>query len=250
MEASNYAVQPIVPYLLEIALDDTVQLNNKVYYEFEFIGTTNILVREDTALRQVYAYNPAGGIEYVIFDFSLSIGDTLPSNFSEVNDLDNVFPLNTAIIFSIDSVYMADGTPRKRYKANSSTQGLVIMIEGLGGPKGFISPNDAFGETHYSLYYVKENNAIIYGEEYNYSIPEEENGLEIYPNPISNQCMVASEQPIQIYINNNLGEIVYQSVGVNMQHQIDFSAYDSGIYFVKGFNVNNVQVFVNKVVKE
>lgn len=49
-----------------------------------------------------------------------------------------------------------------------------------------------------------------------------EEGLEIYPNLVNKHCTTTSEQSNQIYIYNNLREIVSPSEGCSLQHQINF----------------------------
>ncbi len=71
-------------------------------------------------------FNP---VEYVAYDFNLSVGDTLPSPASLPSDPSG------RIISSIDSVQVF-GAYRKRYLINSSK----YVIEGIGASTGLFNP--------------------------------------------------------------------------------------------------------------
>lgn len=83
-----------------------------------------------------------------------------------------------------------------------------------------------------------------------------ENNLKIYPNPVTDQLSLEFSglkgQKLEIYIYNNISELVYtQSIVAgdnNTVSNIDLSANPDGIYFVKmvGKNETIVQKFIKK----
>lgn len=94
-------------------------------------GTTNTVafLREDTALRKVYILNPgANQIEYLLYDFSLNVGDTIyfvpPSTLYDV-------------ISNIVHDTLMDGSISRKYYF---WQGQYIM-EGIGGSQTFTGPH-------------------------------------------------------------------------------------------------------------
>jgi hypothetical protein len=104
-------------------------------------GSSYVWFREDVAARKVYAMWPSssaqsfdGAVEYVAYDFSLSVGDTfmvpLPLNMTGLPGTHHY------VITSIDTI-LVEGVLRKRFWFNPSF--LVssnYWIEGIGGEPG------------------------------------------------------------------------------------------------------------------
>ncbi len=237
----------------EYTLGDTISVNNHIYYHFDF-ASENKVVREDTTLKQLYIYDISTEEEYVSFDFSLSIGDTLPSNFAVLIYSDELYKDSLATITNIDTVFMVDGSPRKRFHITLSSSGVfdgMYMIEGLGGPLGFIAPNPLEFETTYILKAVKENEDVIYGAWYYISVQEQsENQIEIYPNPVVDVLAIKFEPLKTVYVYNIFGEQVYESSESVTEQTIDFTSFKSGIYVIKGQNKFDETLFVKKIVKQ
>lgn len=236
------------------SLEDTISYNGNVYYTYSpLFESSNVVVREDTTSKQVFLYDIVNNKEYVMFDYSLNLGDTLPNNFAALT-WDGFYADSVAIITEIDSVYMLDGTPRKRFYVDPTTNGISghhIMIEGLGGPIGFLSSLKLNFETSYTLQCVSDNGSPIYGQCVPMSVVKEEQiSTEAYPNPFNNQLNISSSLPTFMYVYNALGKEIYYSSALALTHSLNTENYPQGIYLIKGVNENGVEVFSEKIVKE
>lgn len=237
-------------------LVDTVSYNSIQYLTF----TPNtflydVVVREDTILKRLYAYDVVNDKEYVIFDFSLNIGDTLPSNFSVLDLLGNFEADSIAIITGMDTVYLFDVSPRRRFHITPTTNPAYFeyyFLEGLGGPMGFISSRPVvYLGLSYRLQCLVDNNVAIYGHCIPLDIDEEENNnLKVYPNPFTHHLQIKSSLPTFMYVYNILGEEIYRSSSLLMSHSLSTESYPSGIYMIKGVDVDGDITFLEKVIKE
>ncbi len=143
------------------------------------------LMREDTALRQVWLYNESISTEFLLFDFSLSQGDTFVTSYSSTPQ----FPTDTMIVDSVYAMQLPDGTLRTRINMHALYYqwATEFMIEGIGGSAGVYLPplnigigfetllgcviynNDQlYNPTQFSTYCpgVTGNTNIIYGKAY------------------------------------------------------------------------------------
>lgn len=254
VEWSLWYETPPEVYTAEYTLTDTVHIDSNVYYIPEYqIPIDSVIFREDSLLKRVYAYNIFQQDEYIVMDFSLELGDTVPENFRCLDRFGYYEEDPNASVVSVDSVEINDGSLRKRITVQTNTIEcmLIEMIEGLGGSMGYVSAGSSYFEQSRRLSCVKDNEALIYGFCEPISLDEEEdNMVEIYPNPIINTMSIKSDTPNTVEIYNILGELVYKSQEAKLNHHLDFNAVESGIYIVKGLNVSNGQVFIQKVVKE
>lgn len=82
------------------------------------------LLREDTAARRVYRYDFDAGIEYLLFDFSAGVGDTVTVGY----------PPETFLVGSESQEPWGDGSGRKRLDINTlnNSGGITSWIESLG----------------------------------------------------------------------------------------------------------------------
>lgn len=95
------------------------------YYEYYFGA-----VRESG--KKIYIILDLNPVEYVAYDFNLTVGDTMPSP-----DGSTTTDPNSQIINSIDSV-LVFGSYRKRYLVNANK----FVIEGIGASTGLFNPLD------------------------------------------------------------------------------------------------------------
>ncbi len=254
VEFTDFTVSQPLTTLGYVILTDTTYIDSTLYYTPEdMIIFDPYLFREDTTLKQVYVYDIDAQEEYVIMDFSLEIGDTVPANFRHLNRMYLYQKDTLAIVDNIDSVELTDGTFRKRLHIIPNTnEGLYYyMIEGIGGAFGFVSSGAHYFEQTRNLLCVKDDGEFIYGHCDPLSVEEHENqeSIEVYPNPIYNELIIDSKESIRISIYNLNGQLLFKSKDSTHQHHIDFSTYDSGVYLVKGIDKNKEQSFVEKIIK-
>lgn len=216
------------------------------YYFFEeYVGG----IRNDTPSKQVYFMPKDSVNEVLLYDFNLSLGDTLPLSFI----YDGSFPVIINVIDSINS----NGQFFKRYHLQGAGWGLGdYLIEGIGSTFGLLSPIETFFEHSNDLVCFKYNDTIIEfkGTSSYYSCDvitglnpiktTQSLDFNIIPNPTTGV----------LYINNN--NIQVTSIDVlditgktvqsflNTKKMIDLSHLQSGIYFLK---INNS---VTKIILE
>ena len=95
----QYPYEPVNPgYLIPPFFIDTNSIS------------TNGFLREDTVLKKVYIYDPyLTPTDQLLYDFSLSIGDTLKSGYNTGKFMDSL------VLTSIDSVTLLNWEIRKRF---------------------------------------------------------------------------------------------------------------------------------------
>jgi len=236
------------------SLTDTVHKDSYIYYIPEYqIPVDSVIFREDSILKRVYAYNTYEQEEYIVMDFNLELGDTVPENFWSLDRFGFYEKAYLATVSVVDSIVLNDGSLRKRIIVQSDYMDCSVMemIEGLGGATGFLSSGKHFVGHSRKLTCVKDDNALIYGICEPISIQEAGNAnyIDIYPNPIINALKIDSKESIRISIYNINGQLLFRSKDSTHQHHIDFSTYDPGVYMIKGKDNNNKQSFVEKVIK-
>lgn len=123
--------------------------------EMQEYALPNIYVRE--ADGEVYALDPTQTAEYLVYDFTASMGDSIPFP-SSAWDMSG-----WATVLDEDSV-LIDGGYRKRWNVNSEWNGqdTVWIIEGIGATTGLFNPLVyADFETSFLLDCVHEHDETI-----------------------------------------------------------------------------------------
>lgn len=81
------------------------------------------------------------------------------------------------------------------------------------------------------------------------SVPVEQRGLLIFPNPIQGTLSLTSDNAIeQVTVTDALGNIVYKVGDVGLSHQINTAAWNSGMYCIT-IRFADEYILVRKVVK-
>lgn len=208
--------------------------NGEEYYQLEHLDNpadVNWQLDETYAFREnndkVYLYNIVQNSEILIHDFSLSIGETFPSNGM------------TLTVTSIDSLELLDGTLRKRIKLTCELNNIITWVKGIGNINfpllGSISScqfeyneqllcYSEFGQTQYEGVNNFQSCWVTDIEE----IPESE--ILIYPNPVRNYLYIDAENTIQkVRIYNLQGQLLLEK---NEVSNIELDNLNAGIYFL------------------
>jgi hypothetical protein len=203
------------------------------------------LLRDDTSNKKVFAiqifenYNTCPlNEEYLLFDFSLNIGDTavlciLPDYYD----------------FIIQDIYVSnvlDFTTR-------IFEGPEMFYEGMGSNYGLFeemfAPFKKSNRYIYSTfldYYCRESPCDLLVSTMN---KPESKLIEIYPNPTSHTVFIKSnslEKIRSISIFNTLGQRVIKNS--NSENQIDISTLNNGIYIIE-VELNG-EILRQRIIKE
>jgi len=202
-------------------------VGNYVSNYFVFPGSFEGCIRQDTALRKVFFVYPGQTQEFTLFDFSLNVGDTLTGGTDNWGT-DNV-------VTSIDSI-LVNGSYRRNFMFNN---GLVNVIEGIGGNFGLLGPVHPF-EYSESLSCFSQDFQNIYPDTGNCLMisqitPISKNEtVKLYPNPFSGQTRIqltTEMLPGNLNIYNSCGELIHSCKVNSPEYLLDLSGVKKGIYF-------------------
>jgi hypothetical protein len=126
-------------------------INSPTYY-------TSRLIREDTATKKAYIYFSNTNKEWLLYDFSLNVGDTL-----------SAYGVGPIVLQSIVPVILRNGESRKKFCFKFSSDCDSYYIEGIGGPNGLLETIiPPAGES--TTFCVKEDNEALLNGGWPYSI--------------------------------------------------------------------------------
>ncbi len=217
-----------------------------VYRSIEFDAATATYVgafRENSQGQVFYKGNAGlpGGVDEMIYDFSLSVGDTFSGGSLNMNN--SFYALE---VTSIDTMNF-NGIERRVFTikpTRAKTQIAAVWIEGIGNSEGLFFPYhtntaDIWGNVRCYIH----NDELLYT---NYrhggsdcvtplmgigDVLSVNNSITLYPNPTNNEVSVSSESLINsIEIYNSLGQKVYTETINSKEKTIDISSLPSGVY--------------------
>ncbi|MBA3705514.1 MAG: T9SS type A sorting domain-containing protein [Bacteroidetes bacterium] len=212
-------------------------------------------LRQDVASKKVYLYHNSGK-EYLLYDFSLSVGDTL-KNWWGATAWKN--PSHVYTVSAIDSIFI-NGNYRKQFHITLYGGGWTTqIIEGIGSKDGLLLTFLPF-EHYERLVCFQANNLLIYSPGSTYSncndlvsVPETQfdDKLSIYPNPSNGKFQLTSnDMKERIFeITDVLGSVILKSEIKNETTEMDLSAQSKGIYFVKISDTKGNSI-IKKIIKE
>lgn len=209
------------------------------------------LVRED-ATQKIFRLNNSGN-EELIYDFGISVGDTLVSNFD---------PSLQAIVSSMDSIELNDGSFRKRWALSSLECGSgsfinEYWIEGIGSVNFVFDYIDVLCYFDYGnhLRCFSNNGTYLYGTPNGEScyVPtiistEEVNqsSFKVFPNPSQEFLNLEFDENIfldQIEIFDSKGSLK-KSIFINSGYvKIAIADFPAGVYFLKIKTSNHPFIF-------
>lgn len=236
----------------------------KYYFTNDSIVTTGsffALLREDTILKKVFSIASGNTQEHLLYDFSLSINDTI-----------SVYPLSFPFYFGpilikvdlIDSVLIGSNY-HKRLKisgVNENTGFDEYWIEGIGSTMGIFNcgiTGIVVLDIYYSTLLCFEKDGVILYNNQNFtncyqhhSTGIDENSLWLktllFPNPATSLVYIKSNIEIKSYkIESLVGKIIKQENTTSKTFSIDISTYLDGVYMVTLTTDNGI--IVKKLIK-
>lgn len=216
-----------------------------------------LYIRQDSNLKVVWLYDASVNGDKVLYNFNLSVGDTLDTTkvyFANMSSL--------KIITSIDSV-LINGKYRKRYNYNTGCNLFptdTSMIEGIGALHGLIYPTSCF-EAYFYLNAFYQNNTLLYGSSgtpfpcYDFTTNISENiskaDISVFPNPTTDKIYFENlpNEKINLQITNIIGQNIY-SVQIENRNTFSLSLEENprGIYFISIQTSSGI--FTKKFIKQ
>lgn len=203
--------------------------------------------REDIGNKKIFFVPPMTSSDTLLYDFNLSLGDTLPPLY-----VNNIWLPTTNIVTAIDSILL-DAVYHKRFTIDSCWHQLYL-IEGIGSTYGLLSNTYCPFEAIYTLQCFSIDSQTIYPD--NSTICslitsinnfEQETSIKIFPNPANDKIIVElnNSQFHNSFIEliNLLGKKVKDLKLLDNTSKAIISVEDlhDGIYF---YRINNDGVMV------
>jgi len=201
-----------------------------------------------SAGKQMYLRFPSDTNEYFLYDFNLTIGDSLPISYTNFD--------NGVTVTAIDSFYTPHGY-RKRFTLSGNTWSQYLL-EGVGHSRGLIEPMQVPLECGYALECYSMNDTSYYpalGPTCNLMVGQAEIlsafSLEIYPNPFSGHTTLWTREHLlnaTLTVNNCFGHTVMQLKNINGQTVVlNRDNLATGLYFVRLTQDNRI-IATNKLI--
>lgn len=202
-ETASYGVVCGITERKILQVNGDTSIGSVVYHKLTATGYANCVTqysyftneyrgayRQDTAARKVYMVDANTTNEYLLYDFTLGIGDTTPENTGP-----------GITITSIDSVLVGANFHRRYWGTNSMMNDSVNIVEGVGSSCGFYLMQYQGVEYFSQLNSYFENSVEIFVPDSQSvcqlimhdatidpaSIPE----VEVYPNPASEEFTIS-----------------------------------------------------------
>ncbi len=186
--------------------------------------------------------------EYLLFDFDLSVGDTLPVTYNN--------PQSDIYVSGIDSINTPHGY-LKRY-ALTGNNTAQFLIEGIGSTNGLVEPISVILECGHSLTCYSLNDTAVYptsGPTCNLNINvtsyNRNINVEFSPNPFSVRTVLISDQHLynaRLTVENCFGQTVAQIENISGENiVISRNELSSGLYIFKLTQDNKI-IATNKII--
>ena len=221
------------PYCPPFAVDSSIVGTNNYYF-----------IREDTIAQKVYIFETQSNTEDLLYDFTLTVGDTLQSQYAGMG-------MQLVVVY-VSTDTLLSGDARKIIYLNNGE----YYIESIGGSKGgFFLPIVMGIGFDYLTDCVMENGIIIYGGACTPFVGinefEKADLFRIFPNPSTGIFSIDVKKMgnIEVSVFNLLGELIYfNQENQSSQIKIDLSKETPGFYFAKIKSGN--EFYTSKIIKQ
>jgi hypothetical protein len=199
-------------------------------------------IREDTLAKKVFVFDQMNNLDALLYDFTLSPGDTLNSDYATMGV--------NLIVDSIGTISLLNGDLRRIFYLGPLENGPngIFYIEGIGGSGG-LQNGLVFALGHWGIpQCIKENSIQIYGNECIGFVGLEENSnqnmMRVFPNPAQDfiDLEINDYNGRTFYLKDLAGRIIFRKMLNEKLERIDISDLSSGSYFysVSGESQNSV----------
>lgn len=218
-------------------------------------------LRYDSIANRVYYYKYSAGMEELAYKFDLSAGNNFATNYTPDTTPDST------ITYVVDSTIqfnpfggLPSVTRNVRYLRHPECGWSGFMpaaiINNIGSIFGLFSINCpteinirelmCFSDLGLGDPVCFNSHSILTGVHSS----QEENVLEVFPNPATEQFTVSFKRPLkaEIILLNSLGQVVHTNIIKDTKTTIDIRSLSTGIYFLR-VNAEN-HTFVKKIIKE
>ncbi len=200
-------------------ITDTLNYNDSLLHKIVYNETTYL--REDTVERKVYYRHSLDKTEYLIYDFSMEVGNSINGIFG-----------NDCVLY-LDSIKDIEylGKERKTYYFHSNTGTQPVWVEGIGSLAGILEPlktpsspglfelNCCYSDNEQ---FYKSEMAIAYGCSY-----DSDNVSPILESIVDNRDTVSVNDKVSIYLIANDLNYVTPSITLTSPNgnEISFSDF-------------------------
>ncbi len=218
-------------------------------YVVDTIPYRRAFLREDTLARKVFIYDvnyePQ---EQLLYDFSLSPGDTFHSAYATQGGL--------YVVYSVSDIILLNGEIRKIFCFDANC--ILNYIESIGGCQGLYDPIVIGYGFNSGIICVKDNGISIWGGSCFYqfvSTPEfSKPHIHIGPNPAADKLTVEfpfNPMEMEIKLINFCGQQCAKIVlpPGKEKAEMDVSPFPAGIYLVRVTDGNRIAATEKVVLK-
>jgi hypothetical protein len=228
--------------------------------EFDIETATFVCGIRENENKQVFVASYHNQQEFLLYDFSLTEGDSILAESNGEYDL----YFNVTDVDTIDY----NGVERRKITLQFYNYAWVTWIEGIGNIEGllmdwrsYIMAMDPMPNVRLRCY--EYNEECLYSDfSFNESIydcytplytgleeNETQNNILLYPNPAKERLYINTSIPIkQMTICNLLGQEIQKYNNLETTSSINISGLNEGVYFVKIYTEKAVHT--TKIIKE
>jgi hypothetical protein len=222
---------------------------NFPYYNLGYQGA----VYYDNAADKVY-WRPKNTLQdTLLYDFNLSVGDTLPVSY--------VYDMNMYGVIRIDSIdtIMSNNHSIVRFHMDNAGWGGEYILHGIGSTTGFLEPIYPFfeSENHLSCFQNYTDSISYPGPEYQdcdiftsvKEYPENSGNITVYPNPAYEVLNIDNATNSHVQLFSITGLLISESEISSGHSELSLKGIPRGIYYLrfgKGRGIEVIKIVVNK----
>ena len=211
--------------------------------------------REDVLNKRIYFIEPDSTADTLLYDFNLSVGDTLPDSY-----LSNKMYYKN-IVASVDSV-LVGSVYHKRFNINEGGSTYVSLVEGVGSTYGFLGYLAPPFESQNVLDCFKMHDTLAYQPSGGLGcsslavtvarLNDLEQAVYVYPNPGSGSFKLSMSflnAGMSMEVRDVFGKMIMDAKLNSLSTEIDLAVQPAGIYFLKVSDAKGNSV-TKKIVKQ